>query len=114
MSEVTEKFNEENVVLTLVLVFALLLSVPLSAIFCGYTLAILWKWFVMSTFVSAPALNIPTAIGLSMMVRFVTHEVVDCQPKDESTVAKLSRALLYPFVSCGVVLGFGWILLKFM
>ena len=39
----------------------------------GYVLTILWAWFVVPTF-SLPELAIAPAIGLAMVVSYLTHQ----------------------------------------
>jgi len=45
----------------------------LSAILSGYVLSILWGWFFVPVF-QAPLLNIPSAIGLALIVVYLTHQ----------------------------------------
>lgn len=42
----------------------------LGAIANGFVLTFLWKWFVSASF-SLPNIDIPTAIGLSLVVNFI-------------------------------------------
>ena len=41
-----------------------------STIFCGWVLKILWGWFIVPTF-GLPILSIPSAIGFSLVIRYV-------------------------------------------
>lgn len=90
------------------------ISAPFSTVLNGYALAILWKWFIMAAFVGTPALSIPLAIGVALVVRFVIHQPVDCEPKKQSMTQRIAHAIVYPFVYSGIALLFGWIILKFM
>lgn len=46
----------------------LLLIVALSAIVNGLALVQLWAWFVTPTFIGMPALTLPAAIGITLVV----------------------------------------------
>jgi hypothetical protein len=39
----------------------------------GWTITILWGWFITKTF-GLPLLNIPQALGLSLIVAYMTHQ----------------------------------------
>jgi hypothetical protein len=52
-------------------VFMVLIS-PLTSILNGYVLSLLWSWFLVPTF-HIPALNIPQAIGISIIVHKLTY-----------------------------------------
>lgn len=40
----------------------------------GWALSILWSWFMVAVF-ALPALTIPQAIGVSLVVSYLTHQV---------------------------------------
>jgi hypothetical protein len=101
--------------LSVLAVLGVIVAIPLTIITTGYTLSVLWGWFVLRLFPSLPPLSIPLAVGLSMTVRYVTNQSFDCAKDDsKSPVEKLIYAIFTPFATCGFVLLFGWILLKFM
>ena len=62
-----EKGFDAMVALVLLMVFS-----PLSILWSGYVLTVLWGWFVVPTFAVA-ALSIPAAAGLSMVIRFASN-----------------------------------------
>jgi Na+(H+)/acetate symporter ActP len=45
-----------------------------SSIWSGYVLSILWGWFIVPTF-GLPMLSIPVAIGLALIVSYLTKSV---------------------------------------
>ena len=74
----------------------LLLAIPLSAIWAGFTFSVLWAWFVVPTF-SAPPLTIPVAIGLVLLVAFLTYQHSRSSTTgDTSTAEMIARAILRP------------------
>lgn len=48
----------------------------------GWALAKLWSWFMESTF-GLPAISIPAAIGLSLVVSYLTHQTGKSEPGKE-------------------------------
>lgn len=52
-----------------------------AAMLNGWALAKLWSWFIVGTF-GLPALSIPAAIGLSMVVSYLTHQMSDKKNED--------------------------------
>jgi hypothetical protein len=70
---------------------------PLLIIIDAYVLQILWGWFIVTTF-AAPALSIPQAIGLSLVVNFLKHTVASHRPAGEKKKLWpfLGEALAYP------------------
>lgn len=82
----------------------------------GWVLTVLWGWFVASTFNVRP-LTITAAIGLSMIVAFLTAQY---KPTKNTTSSKknswtmlaeqLVFAIIYPLLSLGI----GYIVQLFM
>lgn len=84
--------------------------VPLVAVYSivyGATIAQLWLWFVVPTF-QAPALNVPQAIGLGILVGFLTNDV--SLKKDDRESYGLGASLLAIFGRPLTSLFFGWVL----
>jgi high-affinity Fe2+/Pb2+ permease len=77
-----------------------------SSIWRGFALSILWGWFIVPVF-GLPALSIPFAIGLSLVVGFLTDHVDD---KDGDWSAAVYKAAIGP----AVALLIGWIVTKFI
>ena len=52
-----------------------------AAMINGWALAKLWSWFIVTTF-GLPALSIPAAIGLAMVVSYLTQHLDDKKSED--------------------------------
>ena len=52
-----------------------------AAMLNGWALAKLWSWFIVTTF-DLPALSIPAAIGLAMVVSYLTQRLDDKKSED--------------------------------
>ena len=86
-----------------------LLVAPGLYILNGCVLRILWRWFVIPV-TGLPPLTIPMAIGVGLVVGFLTHQPAPRPHEDteESTTRLLGHAiagLLHPLI----VLGVAWI-----
>lgn len=71
-------------------IFILLL---LSSLINGWALSILWAWFIVPVF-SIPALSLGQAIGVAMVVSFLTWQHIDAKSSDESGAVKFVTALM--------------------
>lgn len=94
---------------TLVVVFSLILG----PIWSGYVLTILWGWFMVPAF-SLPVLHTANAIGLCIVVRYLTWQLVDCQEPKRDAMEKVIRSAMFAFGSPAFGLAFGWIVHKFV
>ena len=79
----------------------------------GYVLSILWRWFMVPT-LGLPQLSVVQAIGIAMVVSFLTyHDDLDLQRSERSlgqkTVIFLCRIIYLLFA-----LLFGWVVHQFM
>jgi hypothetical protein len=87
--------------------------IPISALWSGYVLSTLWGWFIVPTFKVRP-LNVLPAIGVAMVVRYLTQQydsyTDESKSATERTVIAIGVALLHPTFA----LFFGWILHSFM
>lgn len=72
------------------------------AICSGFTLSILWGWFMVPVF-HLPELSIPQAIGISVVIHFLTNK--DAGRKDDREVSLPQILFYYP----GVLL-LGWLI----
>lgn len=84
-----------------------------SIVFSGYVLSVLWGWFVMPMFFVA-ALNIPSAIGVMMVARYVTKQLsyaqyVECKNEEAQKWERWMR-----WVKPAAVLLMGFVLQTFM
>jgi hypothetical protein len=85
-------------------------SIVGSAIMRGFTLAVLWGWFIAgpeAPFHGLPQLSIVNAIGLALVVGFVTNHG-NSNPREDSRPLKsfgdvLLEALIKDFIELGVV-----------
>lgn len=85
----------------------------ISSLLRGYALSVLWGWFMVPT-LGLPALSVVQAIGIAIVISFLTYQYNDCQKKEKSfgeTVGQASvMAVVYPL---GALL-FGWVIHQFM
>jgi len=72
-----------------------------AAVWGGIVLKVLWGWIVVPTFEMAE-LSLPAAIGVGLVVSFLTHQYVPT--KDEDLPEILVHELLYPLIA--LVMGF--------
>lgn len=82
--------------------------VLLGWLLTGWSLSLLWAWFVVPVF-ALPAISIWQAAGLSMVVKTFTYVVPRGEQDPEGDKAHWERvvaSLLFPVLA----LGFGWVL----
>lgn len=48
-------------------------ALTLGALWSGYVLSVLWGWFVVSQFPDAPRLSVVGAMGISIIVNYLTY-----------------------------------------
>lgn len=90
------------------------LAVPFTSIIYGATLAKLWEWFVADTF-SIKAISTAEAIGLSLVVTFVTYQHDARNPDDdEFGWAKVLELILGGIARALFVLAFGVVVKGFV
>jgi cadmium resistance protein CadD (predicted permease) len=89
------------------------LIIVLSSLVGGYTLSVLWEWFIVTTFGLTP-LNIWQAIGVSSVVSFLTHEASSQDTSKYSsygewliaaTATVIARSVIYLVIG-GIVYSF--------
>ena len=85
----------------------------MSATLSGYALSILWEWFVVTTF-SLPSISIPVAIGLALIVNFLTHQDSETDVKDMGIGEILFLAAAKGMAKPLLALLIGWIVTLFM
>jgi len=84
-----------------------------SSILNGYVLSILWGWFVVPVFHLSPLTIVP-AIGVALVVSYLTHQTNDCQEKERSTSEKIAYAVAVAVVKPLLALCLGWVVHLFM
>jgi hypothetical protein len=82
------------------------LLIAARMVWTGYALAVLWGWFMVPAF-QLPALSVPMAIGVSMVLGGMTG--LKRSHDEMSDPAKKWQAFVYPFLSPAFALAFGWI-----
>ena len=86
-----------------------------AVILNGWALSVMWGWFIIPVF-NAPPLDIAPAIGLAMVVSFLTaRRKTESRTKGEkgkweNLLTELAIAVLYPLMA----LAFGYVVQLFM
>ena len=91
----------------------ILAVLALSSMWNGYVLTVLWGWFLVPTF-GMPALALAPAIGLSLVVSFLTHQSDAAKEQEGSSMERFSKAVAHSLLMPALVLGVGWVVQKFM
>lgn len=74
-------------------------------LYSGFVLSVLWGWFVVPVF-HLPALTIPVAIGLGLIVGLLTQKI----PTDEELKASsIINVFLYPLINGTILLVAGYV-----
>jgi len=88
-------------------------SLLLSTVLRGFVLVVLWSWFVVAHFHIAP-LTIPVALGISLIVSFLTaHVDLDDKPTGQAK-SRLYKAISASLVVPIFTLALGWVYHLFM
>lgn len=95
--------------IALALIASFVALVTISSILRGWVLSILWGWFVVPTF-GLPALSIPIAIGIGLILAFTTHQISLKKEEDKSSGTQFSNTILHPLL----ILLVGWIVTLFI
>ncbi len=98
--------------MAIILIPILALVAALSVMWRGYAFSVLWGWFVMPYF-GVAALSIPVAIGLTMVVSFLTYQFThteDNRSSREKIIEGITIGLLRP----AFALLFGWVVTLFL
>ena len=86
----------------------------LGSVLNGYALSVLWGWFVVPTF-GGPTLGVVPAIGIAMVVSYLTHQIPDNNKKEEGDpIEKIIRGIAITILQPLFALLFGWIVHLFM
>jgi hypothetical protein len=96
----------------MLIILALTASVVVAlSIWEGFVLTKLWMWFVVPTF-GLPMLTIPVAIGLALIVGFLTHQMRQTN-RDEEPLVQAASLFGHGFFNAGVILFMGWVVHSF-
>lgn len=74
----------------------------------GWALSVLWAWFVVGLF-DLPSLSLGNAIGLSMVISFMTRQYMESQVVTKDPVEKIAIALGWCVGRPLVTVAMGWI-----
>lgn len=105
------KYKNSNLKLY-ISIFTVLTFIPL-VIFGAWVFTQLWAWFVVPTFGLAP-LTIPAALGLSLLVNYLTSDWQTAGPEPGDSVEDFVKAAVKIYLKPFVFLLFGWIFTWFM
>lgn len=86
----------------------LLAMIPLATVLNGMAFRTLWAWFVIPIF-HLPSLTIAQAIGVSMVVSFLTYQSTSTD-KDQPKWMPIAMLFIKPAIS----LGCGWTVRLFL
>lgn len=81
----------------------LIATVILSVVLTGLVTSVLWGWFVVPLGVAA--ITVPHAIGIGMLVTFLTTNV-----SEERKTRDFGEALFIRLTMCAAAIGVGWLL----
>ena len=100
--------------LTVLAAFVGLLGLlAVTALWRGYVLTVLWGWFVVPTFGLA-ALALVPAIGVSLIVSFMTHQVDQSKEQEGSPSGRTARSVAQALLTPALALGIGAVVSHFM
>ena len=87
----------------------------IGAIWSGYVLTILWAWFVVPTF-GLPPLALAPAIGLAVVVSYLTHQYhpKPAKPDDDGKWDETARVIAHMVFRPAIALLVGWIVKQWM
>jgi|SRR5579872_982799 len=88
-------------------------SLVVSAVLNGYALSILWRWFIVPVF-HAPPLAIPEAIGIGLMVEYLTHQVSADNDDDKTFSQRMAYGIPMAIFKPLWVLAIGWVVHLFI
>ncbi len=95
------------------LIVSFIATLVLSSLWSGYVLSKLWLWFMVPAF-GLPVLAVGYAIGLALVVNYLTnHAPVDTK-KDEDAIENLLKAIGIGILRPAIALMFGKIVTLFL
>lgn len=96
----------------LLLFFLFVGITALGAIYEGFILKTMWAWFIVPTF-GLPALSIPVAIGICLIMAFLTHQIPPKSEPGREMQDSLTR-MFNGFLLSTVIFFVGWVVTFFM
>lgn len=104
------KDNSPGCLTLIVLVFFLALSLPITYLWSGFILMMLWNWFM--PMIGAVEINQPTAMGLLSLSYFFKIGLKQQEPDKDTAKTNISLAIIIPIISYWVIglfmLVIGW------
>ncbi len=86
----------------------------LSSLLRGYAFSVLWGWFMVPT-LGLPHLSVAQAIGIAMVVSFLTyHDTSNIPKKEESAGATIARGVSFAVAYPLLALLIGWVVHQYM
>lgn len=79
----------------------------------GWALTVLWTWFIVPVF-NLPTLSIIQAIGIGMVVTFLTRHSIDKEEDAKDIGAAISTAIVSAVVVPLLTVGIGYIISLFL
>ena len=108
--------NDNNAYKTMFSCLGVILAVPILLVYGylsnGIVLSSLWEWFVVPIF-HINSITIVQAIGIAIVVGFLTHQTTNNSDKDEEQTDKWAK-LIYGFISPWLTLLIAYIVHSFM
>lgn len=86
----------------------------LSYVLNGWALVKLWGWFVLPRFASAPSLSISQAIGIAIVVSFLTSQSIPDEKNDDTPGEKIGKAVTVALLKPLIAVGIGWIVAQYV
>jgi hypothetical protein len=93
----------------LLLLAALFVLTPLAMIWSGFALSVIWGWLIVPTFPMMPVLSIPAAIGLTLVIGYLTGRVTKKDTEEDWPFIIAKMVLLPAFA-----IGMSYIIKQFM
>lgn len=87
-----------------------------SSLWSGYVLSTLWGWFLVPIF-DLPALSVPAAVGVALIVGYLTHQHKIESEKEKTTNEKISALGMlvgHMILKPAFALCFGWIVAQWL
>ena len=83
-----------------------------NAFWAGLVLLAFWDWFITPLFEQAPALTLPYAMGLAVILSYLTYHIVDSPPpKHDAVTIVLTRSFVNT-LTAGLAWLVGWVIFQ--
>ena len=92
---------------------AFAITIVLSNIWSGYVLSVLWSWFMVPAF-GLPTLSIPLAIGIAIIISYMTRDLTNTEKNKKSASEVLALAIGWAIFKPALALMIGWVVRFFV